>query len=137
MNQSNEMTTRNSRAVSNNGSVARGEREENTLRPPVDVIEDSSGIVLYADLPGVTKENLNLQIDADSLIIEAEAELSMPEGLEAGHTEVSVPRYRRAFTLSRDMDSEKVTAELRHGVLKLTIPRAEHAQPRKIEVNVA
>lgn len=135
MNQSNETATRDN-SVRNDNAAARAEREENTLRPPVDVIEDASGLILYADLPGVPKEKLNLQIDTDSLIIEGEAELSLPEGLEAGHTEVSVPRYRRAFTLSRDMDSEKVSAELKNGVLKLTIPRAEHAQPRKIEVKV-
>lgn len=130
MNQATEMATRTSKDM-----ASRAGESEVTLRPPVDVIEDASGITLYADLPGVSKEKLNLQIDADTLIIEGQADLPMPEGLEAGHTEVNVSRYRRAFSLSRDMDSEKVSAELRHGVLKLTIPRAEHAQPRKIEVN--
>lgn len=128
MNQATEMATRDSSAV------ARAGQSDVALRPPVDVIENAEGIVLYADLPGVSKDKLNLQIDADTLIIEGEADLSLPEQLEAGHTEVSVARYRRAFSLSRDMDSEKVNAELRNGVLKLTIPRAEHAQPRKIEV---
>jgi HSP20 family protein len=131
MNQATEMAPRNDNAVSRTGHPD----ADTALRPPVDVIEDAAGITLYADLPGVSREKLNLQIDADTLIIEGEADLSLPEGLEAGHTEVSVPRYRRVFSLSRDMDSEQVTAELKHGVLKLTIPRAEHAQPRKIEVS--
>lgn len=129
------MNATNQMATQDNNAVARaGQNNQATLRPPVDVVENADGIVLYADLPGVSKDKLNLQIDADTLIIEGESELSLPEDLEAGHTEVSVPRYRRVFSLSRDMDSEKVSAELKNGVLKLTIPRAEHAQPRKIQV---
>jgi HSP20 family molecular chaperone IbpA len=56
--------------------------------------------------------------------------------MEATHAEIGLPRYRRAFTLSKELDSEKVSAELRNGVLKLRIPKAEHAQPRRIEVKV-
>lgn len=114
-----------------------GSRREPALLPPVDVIEDAAGIVLYADLPGVPKEKLNLQVEADSLVIEGEVALTVPEGMAASHAEVSLPRYRRVFTLSKELDSEKVTAEFKHGVLKLRIPKAEHAQPRKIEIKVA
>jgi len=106
------------------------------LLPPVDVIEDSTGITLYADLPGVTKDRLNLQVEADTLTIDAEISLSMPEGMEASHAEVSLPRYRRVFTLSKELDASKVSAELSQGVLRLRLPKAEHAQPRRIEVKV-
>lgn len=112
-------------------------RSEAALLPPVDVIEDAGGITLYADLPGVPKDKLSLQIDADTLTIEGEISLDMPEGMEATHAEVSRPRYRRAFTLSKELDSGKVSAEFNHGVLRLRIPKAEHAQPRRIEVKVA
>lgn len=112
-------------------------RNEAALMPPVDVIEDSSGLTLYADLPGVPKDKLNLQVEANSLTIEGELNLDMPEGMEASHAEVSLPRYRRSFTLSKDLDTGKVSAELKNGVLKLHIPKAEHAQPRKIEVKVS
>ncbi|MBK6742432.1 MAG: Hsp20/alpha crystallin family protein [Hydrogenophilales bacterium] len=111
-------------------------RNEATLMPPVDVIEDASGITLYADLPGVPKDKLNLHVEADTLTIEADLALDMPEGMEPSHAEVSLPRYRRVFTLSKELDSAKVGAEFNHGVLKLRIPKAEHAQPRKIEVRV-
>jgi HSP20 family molecular chaperone IbpA len=107
------------------------------LLPPVNVIEDASGITLTADLPGVPKDKLSLQIEADSLIIEGEVVLDMPSGMEATHAEVALPRYRRVFTLSKELDSEKVAAEFNQGVLKLRIPKAEHAQPRKIEIKVA
>jgi len=110
---------------------------EAALLPAVDVIEDAGGITLYADLPGVPKENLALHVEADTLTIEAEVALSLPGGIEASHTEVGLPRYRRVFTLSKELDSGKVAAEFNQGVLKLRIPKAEHAQPRKIEVRVA
>jgi HSP20 family protein len=112
-------------------------REEAALVPPVDVIEDASGITLYADLPGVPKEKLNLHVDAGTLTIEGELGLEMPEAIESTHAEVSLPRYRRTFTLSRELDADKVSAEFAHGVLKLRIPKAEHALPRKIEISVA
>jgi HSP20 family molecular chaperone IbpA len=112
-------------------------RSEAALMPPVDVIEDVAGITLYADLPGVPKEKLTLQVEADTLTIEGEIGLNVPEGMEATHAEVSLPRYRRVFTLSKELDAGKVAAEFKNGVLKLRIPKAEHAQPRRIEVQVA
>lgn len=107
------------------------------LTPPVDVIEDVSGITLYADLPGVAKDRLNLHVEGDTLSIEGEITLPTPENMDATHVEVALPRYRRVFTLSRELDAAKVNAEFEHGVLKLRIPKAEHAQPRRIEVKVA
>lgn len=104
------------------------------LTPPVDVIEDSNGITLYADLPGVPRDKLNLQVESDTLTIEAEADLSVPEGLTSSHTEVGLARFRRVFTLSKELDTERVSAELNQGVLTLRIPKAQHAQPRRIEV---
>ena len=111
-------------------------RREAAVLPPVDVIEDATGITLYADLPGVSKEQLNLRVEADTLTIEGEVGLATPEGLQASHAEVSVPRYRRVFTLSMELDPEKIAAEMVHGVLKLRIPKAEHAQPRKVQIRV-
>jgi len=125
--------------MSDNTSVTRKDesgRREATLMPPVDVIEDASGITLYADLPGVPKEKLNLMVEADSLTIEGEVALNVPPGMAASHIEVSLPAYRRVFSLSKELDSEKVSAEFKQGVLKLRIPKAEHAQPRKVEIKV-
>jgi len=106
------------------------------LMPRVDVIEDKAGITLYADLPGVPKDKLGLHIEADTLTIEGEVGLNMPEGMEPSHAEISLPRYRRVFTLSKELDSEKIAAEFEHGVLKLSIPKAEHLQPRKVEIKL-
>ncbi len=104
------------------------------LTPPVDVVEDSSGITLYADLPGVSKETLHLEVEAGTLTIEAELNISLPKDLQATHTEVGLGRFRRSFTLSKELDTDKVSANLEHGVLTLRIPKAAHAQPRRIQV---
>jgi len=111
-------------------------RPDTGLFPPVNVVEDANGITLFADLAGVPKDKLGLQVEADTLTIEGEVSFAMPEGMESLHAEVSLPRYRRAFTLSKELDTEKVAAEFVNGVLTLRIPKAAHAQPRKIEIRV-
>lgn len=111
-------------------------RSSETLLPPVDVVEDSAGITLYADLPGVPRDKLQLHVEADTLTIEGEIALAAPEGLESIHAEVGLPLYRRVFTLSKELDAEKVSAEFTQGVLTLRIPKAEHAQPRRISIQV-
>ena len=113
------------------------QRNEPALLPPVDVIEDATGITVYADLPGVPKDRLNVRVEDDTLLIDADMVLSMPEGMQASHAEVQRTHYRRAFTLSRELDPDKVAAELSQGVLRVRIPKAEHAQPRRIAVQVA
>jgi HSP20 family molecular chaperone IbpA len=118
------------------GAVARGEREERALLPPVDVIEDSTGITLYADLPGVARERLELRVEGDTLSIEGEFALAVPQQMQASHAEVQLNRYRRTFTLSKELDPAKIGAELSQGVLRVRIPKAEHAQPRRIAVQV-
>ena len=119
------------------------EREDSTrteetpaLLPPVDVIEDSGGITLYADLPGVPKEQLTLQVDADTLTIAGNIVLPLIEGLESTRAEVASPRYHSSFTLSRELDTDRVGADFNHGVLRVRIPKKEHALPRKIAVAV-
>ena len=123
--------------MNRNVEQSRAAPEQPALLPPVDVIEDATGITLYADLPGVPKEKLSVRIDGDSLVIEGEIGLEMAKNLEATHVEVGLPRYRRVFTLSKELDPERLSAELRQGVLKLRIHKAEHAKPKRIEVRIA
>jgi HSP20 family molecular chaperone IbpA len=113
----------------------RGDREsQRAVLPRVDVFEDESGITLLADLPGVPKDKLELKVEGDTLWVEGSVEPQTPEGLEAVYAEVRVPRFRRSFTLSRELDSSKVEANLKDGVLTLRIPKQAHAQPRRITV---
>jgi HSP20 family molecular chaperone IbpA len=111
-------------------------RAEAALLPPVDVVEDSAGITLYADLPGVPREGLHLRVDGDQLSIEADVSVTAPQGMEVTHAEVALPRYRRTFTLSKELDPTRIGAELNQGVLRVRIPKAEHAQPRRITIQV-
>ena len=124
----------------NQTQVSKKEDVERTdapsMLPPVDVVEDASGITLYADMPGVPKDKLNVRVDADALLIEGEVMLPIPADMEANHVEVELPRYQRTFTLSKELDKEKILAEFHNGVLKLTIPKVEQAKPRKVEVRV-
>lgn len=115
---------------------ARAEQEA-ALLPPVDVLEDASGITLYADMPGVPKEHLQLRVEGDQLSIEGELVLPAPAQLQPSHVEVNLQRYRRRFTLSKELDAEQISAELAQGVLRVRIPKAAHAQPRRVEVQVA
>lgn len=122
--------TTGSKQEKSDGNVA-------VMIPPVDVIEDGSGITLYSDLPGVPRDSLNVHLESDTLTIEGNITMNTPEDMETNHSEITLPRYRRVFTLSKELDASKAAAEFKHGVLKLSIPKAEHAQPRKIPVTVA
>jgi len=114
------------------------QREEaRAMVPRVDVLEDEKGITLLADLPGVPREQLELKVEGDTLVIEGEVAQQTPEGLQPVYAEIRVPRYRRAFTLSRELDASGVEANLKDGVLSLRIPKREEAQPRKISIQVS
>ena len=107
-----------------------------TLRPPVNIFEDSTGITLEADIPGVSKDRLQLKVDKDSLLIEGDVQLATTEGMEALYADVRATRYSRSFSLSRELDIERIDASLKDGVLRLRIPKRAEVQPRKIEVRV-
>ncbi|MCU0691680.1 MAG: Hsp20/alpha crystallin family protein [Polyangiaceae bacterium] len=102
-----------------------------TVVPAVDIYENNTEILLVADMPGVDRKALEIQLDHDRLSISG----TMPapaEGLLA--TEFQPCRYARAFTVAQAIDGDKVTAELDKGVLRVHLPKAAHAQPRQIHV---
>jgi HSP20 family protein len=114
---------------------AAGSTPEAFVVPPVDVFENENAITLLADLPGVPKDQLNLRVDGETLVIEATATgSSAPQDMELVYGELQCASYRRQFTLSRELDASRIEAQLRDGVLRLTIPKAEEARPRRIEV---
>ncbi len=118
-------------------TIASEQDQQRAVLPAVDVFEDESGITLLADMPGVPKDKLELKLEGDALLIEGTVQAQTPEGLEALYAEVRVPRYRRSFTLSRELDTSKIDANLKDGVLTLRIPKQTHAQPRRIVVSSA
>jgi HSP20 family protein len=111
-------------------------QETPTILPRVDVLEDETGITLLADLPGVPRDALEIHVEGDSLTIEGMVASVTPAGMEPNYAEVRVPRYRRSFTLSRELDGGRIEAQLKDGVLRLRIPKQEHAQPRRVSIKV-
>lgn len=111
------------------------QEQQRAVLPAVDVFEDAGGITLLADLPGVQKDQLELKMEGDALLIEGNVQPLTPQGLEPVYAEVRIPRYRRSFTLSRELDTSRIEANLKDGVLNLRIPKMAHAQPRRITVS--
>lgn len=123
--------------MSDSKQIQHASAEKDTQRavlPTIDVFEDASGITLLADMPGVPKDQLELKVEGESLLIEGSVQPRTPDGLEAIYAEVRAPRYRRSFTLSRELDTSRIEANLKDGVLRLRIPKQAHAQPRRIAV---
>jgi HSP20 family molecular chaperone IbpA len=118
----------------NEKDTMRKETSGRSIRPAVDIFEDKTGITLQADMPGVSKEQLDIQVDHDTLSIEGEAALSMPQGMEPIYADVRATRYQRSFSLSRELDSAKIDASLSDGVLTVRIPKRQELHPRKIKV---
>jgi HSP20 family protein len=104
--------------------------------PPVDIVEDETCITVWADLPGVPRERLGIKVTGDNLVIEGAGAVPVSADMELLYREVQSSHYRRSFTLSQEMDPGNIEAKLANGVLKLRIPKAEEARPRRIEVSV-
>jgi HSP20 family molecular chaperone IbpA len=116
---------------------AQGREPEIVIRPPADIFEDVDGITLQMDMPGVSKDRLNVEVDKTSLLVEGDASIDMPQGMEALYADVRSTRYRRSFALSSELEVDKVEANLKDGVLVLRIPKKMEVRPRKIEVRAS
>lgn len=107
---------------------------EEYVKPPVDIYESGDGLTVVADLPGVKKDDLNIEVEDNILTIQARARHEM-EG-EPIYREFELLNFFRQFQLSNQVDTSMITAEFRNGVLKLTLPKAEQAKPKQIAVQV-
>ena len=116
------------------GSVPTRTRETYVV-PPVDIFETDDGIVLLADLPGVERDTLDITVEAGTLGIRGRP--TKHERGEAVRQEFAVNDYYREFSLYDEVDHDKISAELKHGVLTLTLPKSERAKPKKIAVTTA
>jgi HSP20 family molecular chaperone IbpA len=105
------------------------------VTPPVDIFEDAEGLVVKADLPGVSKDNLDVRVENGLLTIQ-----SRPVDLKVSgspvYREYELVNFFRQFELSDKVDQQKISADLKHGVLTLRLPRAEEAKPKRIDVKV-
>lgn len=109
--------------------------QERYITPPVDIYETQEGLVVKADLPGVPKEGLDVRVENNLLTIRGKSTHAAPG--DPIHREYELANFFRQFELSEKVDQLKISAELKHGVLTLSLPKAEEAKPRKIEIKVA
>ena len=108
---------------------------ENVLRPAADIYEHADGITLLLDMPGVSRERLNVEVDRNTLAVEGDLRIDMPEGTRSLHADVRSARYRRTFSLSGEqLDPDNVQATMKDGLLRIEIPKRAELRPRRIEV---
>lgn len=107
------------------------------IRPVADIEENKDGAVVYVDMPGVSKDSVDIDVENNILTITGSVNLNMPENLHPTYVDLSSGRYERRFTLSSELDAESISASLNQGELVVKIPRAEQHRPRKIEIKTA
>ncbi len=113
---------------------AEGTRDVPVYRAPADIRDTGKAVVLTLEMPGVGREDVGIDLERRVLTIRGRGRLTTPEGYRLVHAEYGEGDYERVFTLSEDIDEAAIRAELANGVLTLTLPRAEAAKPRRIEV---
>ena len=119
-----------------NAQATARDQEAPALAPAVDIFEDRRGITVQAEMPGVSRDRLNVQADRNGLLIEGDVAIEMPQGIEAVYADVRATKYRRNFTLSSELDPDGIEASLKDGLLTVRIPKRAEFTPRKIDVEV-
>ena len=109
--------------------------QERYITPPVDIYETADGLVVKADLPGGAKGGLDVRVENNLLSIRGKANHAAPG--EPIYREYGLANFYRQFELSEKVDQLKISAELKHGVLTLNLPKAEEAKPKRIDIKVA
>jgi len=114
----------------------RVERASNrpVLMPAVDICETNQEIILTADIPGVDEKSVDITLEQDVLTIEGHMQPVALTGYDLGFQEFNLGDYRRVFTLATEVDRDRIAAQVSHGVLRLTLPKAEPAKAKKIVV---
>jgi len=115
--------------------AAAPERERTVFMPPIDIYDDGEGLVLLADLPGVTSESLEIQVQDNRLTLFGRVSAVVPDGAKLLHREFEAGDFLRSFILSEEVDPDRITAKLTNGVLEVVLPRAPKSEPRRIQVN--
>ena len=106
-----------------------------TFVPTTDIYEDQDSLRVILEMPGVEKGNVDIRVEEGVLFVEGRLDLTKYRGLQPLYTEYNIGNYARSFRLSNAIDQDKIGAELKDGVLSLTLPKAEKAKPRTIQVS--
>jgi HSP20 family molecular chaperone IbpA len=115
-------------------------KEESTIPvraflPTADIYETQDALKVVLEMPGVEKKNVDVRVEDDVLNVKGQLDLSKYQGLQPLYTEYNIGHYSRSFRLSSKINQDKIGAELKEGVLSLTLPKVEEAKPRTIQVN--
>jgi HSP20 family protein len=102
--------------------------------PPTDIFETEEALTVVLEMPGVDRDNVDVSVENGMLTVEGRINFNKYEGLQPLYTEYNIGPYRRTFQISGRVNQDKITAELRDGVITLVLPKAEEAKPRKIEI---
>jgi HSP20 family protein len=112
-------------------------RSGKVYAPPVDIIESDNEILLLADMPGISEKSINVMLEQGVLTIEAILDEYHPEGMELSYQEYDFGDYQRSFSISDDIDREKIAATYKNGVLEIKLPKKEPVKPKKITVKTS
>jgi len=110
--------------------------EKKYLVPPVDIYETKDKYILILDMPGTTKENIDINAEGENLVIQAKV-LEIDKEWKPVVTEFSMNDYKREFAIGNKVNKEKIEAKYENGVLKVELEKSESAKPRKIEIKAA
>jgi HSP20 family molecular chaperone IbpA len=105
-----------------------------TFVPATDIFETANALTIVMEMPGTSKDDLDVSVEDDVLNVEGRVNFGKYEGLQPLYTEYNIGHYRRSFALDSKIDQSKISAEMKDGVLTLVLPKAEEAKPRRIAV---
>jgi HSP20 family molecular chaperone IbpA len=102
--------------------------------PPTDIFESDDLLTIVMEMPGVDREDVDVNVENGVLRVEGRLDFSKYEGMQPVYTEYNIGHYRRSFSLSSKVDQDRISAQMQDGVLTLLLPKAEEAKPRRISV---
>jgi HSP20 family protein len=120
-----------------NTAVTERIRNVKTFMPRVDIYENKDSLFLIADMPGVDEKNVDVELEKNILTITGHVEDAAIKDFTLAYSEYEVGDYERAFTLSDEIDREKIKATVKNGVLRLDLPKADKVKPKKISIKAA
>lgn len=132
-----EITRAPAQTPATDNSSVEHTRSRPLYRPLADIYETEDGITLVLELPGVAADGVEVSIEQRVLTIRGRSTVERPEGYRQVYAEYAEGDYERVFTLSQDIDVDRIEATCRHGLLTLTLPKAAERQPRQVSVRAA
>ncbi len=103
--------------------------------PVTDIFETKEALTVVLEMPGVNNKSVDVNVENDVLTIEGQIDFSKYEGMQPVYTEYNIGNYTRSFELSSKIEQDRISAELKDGVMTVVLPKAEKAKPRKIAVS--